>query len=190
MEGQYNNGVYNPNANPYPNPNVNPYPNPNANPYPNPNANPYPNPNAPAPEVKAPKKKKKLKIIAIVAVVVAVIAAVLFMPSEFERVKDKAVDIAGQVSSRGDNNFTIDTYPYEDTKMSASMIAALAPETQDDALDAIQYVNEAFGFSSSVYTKMLKTSAAMGRQSESNEKYIVSWTYHPDEGLEVTYTKK
>ena len=30
----------------------------------------------------------------------------------------------------------------------------------------------------------------MGRQSEENEKYRVKWSYHPDDGLEVTYEKK
>ena len=29
-----------------------------------------------------------------------------------------------------------------------------------------------------------------GRQSSENEKYKVSWTYHPDDGLKVTYEKK
>lgn len=36
---------------------------------------------------------------------------------------------------------------------------------------------------------MLETSARMGRQREENDKYRVTWTYHPDEGLEVTYEK-
>ena len=37
---------------------------------------------------------------------------------------------------------------------------------------------------------MMNTSALMGRQVEENDKYKVSWTYHPDDGLTVTYTKK
>ena len=45
-------------------------------------------------------------------------------------------------------------------------------------------------FSDSLYQDMLNTSAIMGRQSEENEKYRVKWSYHPDDGLEVTYEKK
>ena len=37
---------------------------------------------------------------------------------------------------------------------------------------------------------MLKTNALMGRQTEENDKYKVAWSYHPDDGLEVTYSKK
>ena len=37
---------------------------------------------------------------------------------------------------------------------------------------------------------MMKTTALMGRQEEETKKYRVSWTYHPDRGLEVTYEEK
>ena len=116
--------------------------------------------------------------------------SVIASPSRFERVKDKAVDIAGQISSRGDDNFTIDTYPYEDTNMKPELIALLAPDSQRDALEAIQYVNEELGFNGALYDQMLKTNALMGVRTEENDKYKVSWTYHPDDGLEATYEKK
>lgn len=139
-----------------------------------------------------PKLSKK-KLIILISAIVAVIAAVIIIcaiPSRFERVKNEAAKIAGEISSRGDDNFTIDTYPYEDTNMSSAQIAMLAPETQSKALAAIKYVNEELGFNGSLYDRMLQTNALMGRQSEENDKYRVSWTYHPDEGLEVTYEKK
>ena len=41
------------------------------------------------------------------------------------------------------------------------------------------------GFNSSVYEKMGHTTALMGRQETSNDICTVSWTYHPDKGLEV-----
>ena len=66
----------------------------------------------------------------------------------------------------------------------------LAPDAEEDALEAIQYVNEKLGFNGALYDEMLETNASMGRQSEENNKYKVTWTYHPDEGLEVTYQKK
>ena len=54
---------------------------------------------------------------------------------------------------------------------------------------AQRHVKRALGFSDSLYQDMLNTSAIMGRQSEENEKYRVKWSYHPDDGLEVTYEK-
>ena len=142
-----------------------------------------------------PKKqkfsKKSLLILGAVAIlVIAAFVAVLFIPSHFEKVSDEALQIAGQLSGVTDTKFTIDTYPYEDTNMSSSTIAILAPSARTQALEAIKYVNEALGFSSSLYNDMLKTSYIMGRQSEENDDYRVSWTYHPNEGLEVTYEKK
>lgn len=41
------------------------------------------------------------------------------------------------------------------------------------------------GFKDSVYEKMESTTALQGRQEVSNETAIVSWTYHPDHGLQV-----
>ncbi len=66
---------------------------------------------------------------------------------------------------------------------------------QDDYYDsaadrAIESINSQLGFSGALYQKMLNTSALDGRQTESNDKYTVSWKYHPDHGLEVTYEQK
>lgn len=66
----------------------------------------------------------------------------------------------------------------------------LLPDAQEGALEAIRYANEELGFNGSVYSQMMNTTALMGRQSAENDKYRVSWTYHPDDGLEVTYEKK
>lgn len=35
--------------------------------------------------------------------------------------------------------------------------------------------------------KMNTTTWSQGRQMDSNDKYIVTYTYHPDKGLEVMY---
>ena len=58
------------------------------------------------------------------------------------------------------------------------------------AVSAVERVNRELGFSDSVMSKMRQTRALDGRQSDENDKYKVSWTYHPDQGLEVTYEKK
>lgn len=135
---------------------------------------------------------KKIVVLSIIVVAVIVIAFAFFHKSKFEKVSDECLQIAGTLS-RDEDYFTIDTYPaflesLEST--SAGAAAILAPEYQANALEAIQYANEELGFNSFVYSKMLETTALMGRQSEENDKYKVSWTYHPDDGLEVTYEKK
>ncbi len=60
-------------------------------------------------------------------------------------------------------------------------------KTSSEAQAAIEEVNQELGFSSGVYQRMKETTALQGRQTESNDRYTVSWTYHPDKGLEVLY---
>ena len=133
--------------------------------------------------------KKKIAIIAAAAVAIIAIAIVIMTPSKFERVRSECVHLAGRVTGSGDY-FMIDTYPDEYENMDDVMNALLLPDAQEGALEAIRYANEELGFNGSVYSKMMETTALMGRQSEENDKYKVSWTYHPDDGLEVTYEKK
>jgi hypothetical protein len=133
--------------------------------------------------------KKQIRIIAIAAAAVVLILLVILVPSKFERVKDKCVHIAGMVSGSGDY-FTIDTSPDIYNNMDSAVRAILLRDAQDKALEAIKYANDELGFNGSVYSQMMNTTALMGRQSADNGKYRVSWTYHPDDGLEVTYEKK
>ena len=55
--------------------------------------------------------------------------------------------------------------------------------------DAIEKINEKMGLPSSVYNDMNQTSWSMGKQKATFEDIgiEVTWTYHPDKGLEVTY---
>ena len=119
-----------------------------------------------------------------------ILVVILLTTPHFESVKKDAVRIAGQVQSNNEYSFTIDTYPYEDTEMSPAVITLLAPEARDKALKAIQYVNRELGFDSNLYNTMIETNGAMYLQSEENDDYKVTWEYHLDEGLEVTYYEK
>lgn len=58
-----------------------------------------------------------------------------------------------------------------------------------DAYYAIEDVNSELGFSAALFNKMGETTAMDGRQTDSNDKYTVSWKYHPDNGMEVTYER-
>lgn len=56
-----------------------------------------------------------------------------------------------------------------------------------EAYTAIASVNDALGLPSSLLNDMGQTSGADGKQSETFEDVTVTWKYHPDKGLEVTY---
>lgn len=59
----------------------------------------------------------------------------------------------------------------------------------DDALKAVRRINNALGMPDSVIEKMLSTRALDGRQSQTYNGITVSWTYHPDAGLEIVYER-
>lgn len=66
------------------------------------------------------------------------------------------------------------------------------PSDKDDYVDYAAYlsvysVNAALGLPDSVTEKMGKTSSMDGRQSQTCGDVTVSWKYHPDNGLEITY---
>lgn len=140
----------------------------------------------------APKAKSKKKILIICGAALVVVAVLLFAflhKSKFEKVEKEALQIAGMIST-GKNYFSLDTYPDSYENMDSALVAFLAPKTQKNVLEAIKYANAELGFGSDVYQQMMRTNALMGRQSAENDKYRVSWTYHPDDGLEVRYEKK
>lgn len=57
----------------------------------------------------------------------------------------------------------------------------------DLGLEHIQLTNTALGLPDWLYQEMCQTRALDGRQKESFDNVTVSWTYHPDQGLEVMY---
>lgn len=59
-----------------------------------------------------------------------------------------------------------------------------------EAYNAIKKINEALGFPESVLYKMNQTRSLDGIQTYSNSELEVSWTYHPNRGLEVNYSLK
>ena len=56
--------------------------------------------------------------------------------------------------------------------------------------DEVEEINKKLGFSEALMLKMAGTRALDGRQTEENDICKVSWTYHPDKGLEILYEKK
>jgi hypothetical protein len=68
------------------------------------------------------------------------------------------------------------------------------PNDKDDYYSAaatklVQAMNKELGFSESLYNKMIHTRSLDGKQSDEANGIEVTWTYHPDDGLEIQYTK-
>ena len=140
-------------------------------------------------------KKKLTLLIGAAALLLAVIIAIpiYLNATVFDRVVSdmlKEYPFANNARGRDGSYMKIDTNPDDkDIDDMTTLELMLYSSTSEDSLDAIEYVNERLGFSGAVFDDMLNTTALMGRQRQSNRKYTVSWTYHPDRGLEVTYEK-
>lgn len=59
-----------------------------------------------------------------------------------------------------------------------------------DYSEAVKEISKALGFSDSLWEKMAQTRALDGRLSDENEQFSVSWSYHPNSGLNVLYERK
>lgn len=98
---------------------------------------------------------------------------------DFEKLYDKYCDsLWADVGSDG-SYLSIDTNPinYKDYY-------------KEEAFEAIKDVNRDLDLPDSLLESMEKTRALDGEKSETYGKVKVSWIYHPDTGLEVTYSKK
>ena len=71
---------------------------------------------------------------------------------------------------------SIDTNPYD-----------IDDYTVSGSIQAIVFVNTALGLPDYVLDDMSSTTALMGRQTATFDDVTVSWSYHPDKGLEVIY---
>lgn len=81
--------------------------------------------------------------------------------------------------SADNKSLTVDSNPYDWDDYS-----------NPDAFEIIQNINYELGFNDSLYDRMLSTRALDGTQSEENEHYKVTWTYHPDKGIDIVYSVK
>ncbi len=146
------------------------------------------------------KKKKGLIIAGIAAAVVVVIIAVSSLGGgsgssggggigpKRQSFRDMYSSISSEVwcDIASDGSYIkIDTNPYNTDSDDITVDQYLTIMSPAD--EQIQKINKDLGFSDAVYEKMTSTTWSQGKQTESNSKYKVSWTYHPDKGLEVMY---
>lgn len=59
-----------------------------------------------------------------------------------------------------------------------------------EELAAVACMNSELGFGEALNTKMSNTRALDGVQTDENDSVKVTWTYHPDDGLNIIYEKK
>lgn len=85
----------------------------------------------------------------------------------------------------GDDYLKIDSNPYDyDSDRTMATLYII------DATNGIKAVNAYFGLPTYLYDDIMSTRALDGKQTFSGDKVNVSWRYHPDQGIEVTYSKK
>lgn len=145
-------------------------------------------------ETKGKNKKKFIIIGAIVVIaIIAIIVTVIVINGEdsdsessgkkkvnLKKVYD-AIDGDGYyVTLASDNSYIkLDTNPLDLDEFSAS-----------EAWDMLEELNDELDLPDSIEEKMSNTRSIDGRQIEEFDDIEVSWTYHPDNGLEVLYEKK
>ena len=127
-------------------------------------------------------------VLAVIAIVVS-ISVYTYMTS-FEYYVNKMLDeypYATNARASDGSYLIIDTNPQD---KDSDYWTSFDYDVSRDSLNGIKWMNEQLGFSSSVYDDMLETNSLMGKQTASSDKYTVTWSYHPDKGLEVKYIKK
>lgn len=133
--------------------------------------------------MKKKNKKKALPFIIIGAVLIIIIGIVVavILSNRFS-FKESFSDIVGEdwcYIPDDDSYMLIDTNPLNDED-----------EIEIDAYYELKEINAELGFPESLFVEMGETSYSDGKQSSENGDFRVTWTYHPDSGLEVRYTKK
>lgn len=130
------------------------------------------------------KSKKKIGIIAgaVSAIIIIIVIIVAISSAGAKNFNDMYSDIADEswceIASDG-TWMKLDTNPYN-----------LDDYMNSTAWYKIKSVLSDLGFPSSVSEEMNETRAMDGRQSASTDKYEVTWTYHPDNGLEAMFKIK
>lgn len=138
-------------------------------------------------EQQASKNKRiVIVVVTILAVLVCAAAVALFVLSrspkhDFHNLKylEYIEDSDGCRVSDDGKTMVLDSNPDDIDDYSDSSI-----------LGSIQLFNEQLGIPDSVLEKMYATRALDGRQSETYGRITISWTYHPNNGLEVIYEIK
>lgn len=138
------------------------------------------------------KSPAKFIVIALAAVVVIGVLIYLFGPGkdagqadngpDFQKLYDQYCSSLWAELGEDGSYLYIDTNPEDNEDDGLAYI---------EAYTAVEEVNDALGLPDSLYSDMGETTGADGKQTEEfdEQNLTVSWRYHPDRGLEVTYKK-
>lgn len=139
-------------------------------------------------KIKKNKKKinENLLIILIVAgillalgIIIAVITSVKNKPDLKEVYEQIDCDDFYCELADDESYLQIDTNPYDIDDYTSSI-----------AWEYVEDANKELGFTEALSKKMEQTRALDGTMEDENNDIKVSWTYHPDNGFEVTYSLK
>ncbi len=131
---------------------------------------------------KGKDKKKIIMIVAAIAVVGLILIVALSLNSgpNFKDIYKKHCDSTwAEVGSDG-SYLSLDTNPFDEEDEGLAYY---------DAYKAIEEINKELGLPESLFADMGQTSSSDGKQMETFGEISVTWKYHPDYGLEVTYKK-
>ena len=125
------------------------------------------------------------KLISTVAIVLGIIIIICACSGDgaskpnFENIYNKYCS-ALWAEYGGDGSYlSIDTNPYDYEDEGMYYI---------EAYYAVKNINTELGLPSSLIKEMEQTTWSMGKQIQTYKNVIVTWTYHPDMGLEVIYS--
>ena len=134
------------------------------------------------------EQKKKKTVVTIISVVVAIIIAIIAFTAIGNASKPNFEEIyyeycsSSWASCASDGTYLrVDTNPYDFDDEGLYYI---------EAYYAIEKINAELGLPESLLEEMVNTTGNMGKQSRVYEKLEVTWSYHPDKGLEVMYILK
>lgn len=140
------------------------------------------------------KKKKKLAIIIGVAVGIIILTVTLIVvfsqnnKKNFKEMFSEYEAYSWCIFGEDGSYMRLDTNP--DDIDSDDFTYSYYQFILDPANTAIAAVNKKLGFSDALKRRMDETTWSQGLRTESNGRYKVSWTYHPNKGLEVIYEIK
>lgn len=135
---------------------------------------------------KAKEKNKTQLILSVIAIVSVLAVAVFFINQSsgpnFKKIYEQYCDSEWAKVGDDGSYLSIDTNPKNKDNTGID---------SKEAYYAISYINSALGIPESLMNDIGKTSGIDGRQTETFEdkNVTVTWKYHPDTGLEVTYKK-
>lgn len=144
--------------------------------------------NAKVDQVAKKGKKTPIIIAAIAGVVVLAVILIVVLGKgggnkiNFNKLYDEYCSSTWASVGSDGSYLSIDTNPYDRDDDGLAYPAAYT---------AIKNVNSALGLPDSLINEMGQTTGADGKQTETFDELgiTVSWKYHPDKGLEVTYKK-